>query len=412
MAFSTLQDVITLLSKPGRDGFSDFDKLTISPILQFGTDDQPYLLQTLLPEQLKPKNQYTEGAIEYISSLAKAGSSYSPTDINKGGNRVAMFDVKVGFTNQKDVLDVASYEAIHDILQLSGDSANSPGLQEAAERLLNWTENNITKPMMDLNEVYRSQAILDGRVRRRGANGYSEDVIYPTAPGQRIDVPGGTVGAPAGWNNTSGYDVVADVLNIQTAARQKGLEIVRMISNYDVKMKFMRNDVVRSHFFGVTLRPTQQNDGIAVGSLPAIIDEDAVDVLLRGYRLPRWETYDKTYNQRNPTTGLLEQKRYFDRVNPTNGKEYDPILFVCRTNRNIVVSLPNPIGQVNLTNVLGYYAIGRCVGHSAPGRIMNRLLEDSLHPPSFTCELIQEGLPVLQSPESFFVLNVYRPSAT
>lgn len=408
MAFAVFRDVIEYLSKPGKDGYSDFDKLTVSPILQFGTNDDPYLLQTLLPEVVKSKNQYSEGAIEYISGLAAAGSSYAPTEINKGGSRVGMFNVNFGFTNQKDVLDVATYEAIHDILMLSDDSANMNNLEQAGESVLDWTANHITKPQMDLNELYRSQAIVDAKVERRGANGYAEDVIYPNGVGQRVSIPGGTVAAPGGWyKNDASYDPLQDFLAIQSSARKMGLEIIRVISDFDAKAVFMRSPAVKAQFFGIAMN-AGSGGSVNVSNLPQVIDEDAVDALLRRYRLPAWELYDKTYNFLD-SNNILQSRRFLDRVDDT-GKAYDPVIIHCRTRRNLIITLPAPIGQVNLTNTLGYYGIGRCVGHENPGRVLNRLLEDKLHPPSFTAEILQEGLPVIQSPESFFILKVYKPT--
>jgi hypothetical protein len=409
MAFAVFRDVIEYLSKPGKDGWNDFDKITRSNFLQFGTDDQPYVFQTLLPEQLKSKNQYSEGQIEYRSALAASGSSYSPTEINKGGNIIGAWDVKVGFTNQKDTLDVATYEMIHDILALSDDAANMSNVESAGESVLDWTSQNIVKPQMDLNEVHRGNAIIDAQMIRTGANGYSETVLYPNPTGMRVFIPGGTIAAPAGWYApaASNYDPMTDIISIQSAARAKGLEIVRIISSWSAKLAFMMQPTIRAQFAGVALAPGTTGS-IQVSSLPNMVDEDGVDALLRRWRLPKWETYDKTYNYRD-ATNLLQTRRFMDRVDGT-GKTYDPIILVCRTRRNYIVTLPAPIGQVNLTNVLGYFAIGRCVGHQNPGRILNRSLEDKLHPPSFTAEVIQESLPVLQAPESFYVLNIYRPS--
>ncbi|BAZ19400.1 hypothetical protein NIES4073_02700 (plasmid) [Kalymmatonema gypsitolerans NIES-4073] len=409
MAFAVFRDVIEFLSKPGKDGWSEFDKLTISPMLQFGTDDAPYFFQELLPERLVSKNQGTEGNIEYRSTLAASGSSYAPTDINKGGQIIGTFDYKLGFTNQKDVLDVATYEAIHDILQLSDDSANLSNLETAAEAVLDWTNQNIIKPQMDLNELFRSQAIIDALVKRRGANGYYEDVRYPNSPGQRVIIPGGTVAAPLGWYKTDGsYDSMLDLQAIQTVARKKGLEIVRIASSWEPKRAFMNNPAIKNRFSGVAIAPGAGGTGISTSALPNMVTEDGVDALLRQWRLPAWELYDKTYNYKD-ANGIIQTTGFMDKVDGT-GKKYNPVILTCRTRREWTITLPNPIGKVLLTNTLGYFGIGRCVGHQNPGRVLNRLLEDKLHPPSFTAEVIQEGLPILTAPEAHFVLNVYEPT--
>lgn len=409
MAFAVFRDVIDYMNKPSSNGFTAFEDITISASLPFGTDADPYRLAELLPEVLKPKNQYTQGAIEFISPLASAGSSYSPTEINKGGQRVGFFDVKFGFTNQKNVLDAATYETIADIMELSDDSSNRKPetLEAAAEQVIDWTYQQVTKPMLDLNELYRSQAICDARVNRVGANGYNEIVIYPDGEEQRADIPGGSEDAPAGWNTPDGsYDPLQDIIAVMQLARRKGLEIVGMYSDSDAKLKYMMNKAIIAHFMGISLAPGSDGQ-IQVNELPNIIDEDAIDALHRRYRLPPWTTYDKTYNELQDDN-LFEQVRFMERTDE-NGATYHPIIFVCRTNRNLIIELPDPIGAINLTNTLGYYGIGRCVGHPRPGRHLNQLLEDALHPPSFTAELIQEGLPVLQAPERFFVRNIFDP---
>lgn len=408
MPFAVFRDVIEYLSKPGKDGVSGFDKLVISPMLQFGTDDSPYFFQNLLPEKTVPRNSGTEGGIEFVSTLAAAGSSYSPTEINRGGQIVGTFDYKLGFTNQKDVLDVATYEMIHDILQLSDDSANLSNVETAAESVLDWTNQVIVKPQMDLNELHRSQAILDALVKRRGANGYYEDVKYPNASGQRVTIPGGTIATPAGWYTaTASYDPLNDFLAIQTLARNKGLEIVRIVSNWEPKRIFMRNLAIQNRFSGVAVAPSA-GGGIQTSALPNMVSEDIIDSLFQNWRLPPWELYSKTYNFRD-SNNLIKTMAFMDRFD-AQGKKYNPVLITCRTRREYVINLPNPIGKVLLNNVLGYFGIGRCVGHQNPGRILNRLLEDKLHPPSFTAEIIQESLPILQAPESHFVLNVYEPT--
>lgn len=389
----TLGDLVREVQQRG-----DLARLTISPLLQFGTEDDPYLGAELLPEITRRQNQYTEMEIRYQTLIANAGSHYSPAQLNPGGRITGEFDVKFGKVDQADTMTVQDYEDIMDLLELSNDATNNRDLR-AIMRLLNWFDVNIVRPVIELNEKYRWDMIVDAQVLRTGSNGYRELVIYPNPAGHRIAIPSGTVAAPTGWfGNDPAYDPFTDFLAIKRAAAAKGYRITRIISDFEAAYLYMNHPGTRQRFFGLAwVQGTNQ-----ITPIQRSVNMDDINGELRKNGLPAWEVYDRTYNYR-AADGSIAYSRFLER------QTFHPIIIVCNTQRSQEIDLGDQ-PTIILQNTLGYFGIGRMPGRPAPGRITNQKIVEDQYPESLYAECLQMGLPVNTSPEAMYVMKIMKPT--
>jgi hypothetical protein len=298
------------------------------------------------------------------------------------------------------------------LIALSSAGGNDNATIQAAAQVMRFLDRSIREPMLMLNELYRWQAIIDGVVKRRGSNGYSEDVNYPMPAGHRVTIPGGTAANPAGWFETDAtYDPYNDFLSAKRFLAAKGYTISRVISNFTVAHAFMSNPSVRDRLGGATVIGESGTLRRIAGS----VSMDRVNSELQAMMLPNWEIYDRTFNYRNPAStnvNGIDVGRFLDRT--ISGVKTHPVVLICASGReeNMIdfgdrSTLPN--GGITLENTLGYYGIGTVAGQSAPGRHFYENVTEK-HPGGLYAEAIQEGLPVITEPEAIYVMNVQEPT--
>jgi hypothetical protein len=401
----TIRETIQLLRDQG-----DFKRLAVDMMAQFGKENSPYLLAELLPEVLKFENAYSEMQIRYQTLLANAGSSYSPAQAGGGGRILGEFKVAFGHTNLFDNLTAHEWDQILKLLAMGDNGGGDNATLAAMAKILQFVA-NILESHMALNELYRSQALIDSQVKRRGSNGYAEDVAYPNPSGHRVNLASGTIATPTGWFGTvTAYDPFNDLFAAQRFLARKGYVIDKIVSNFTIAHQFAQHPSVRDRVGGVTLISA----GGGVTRPSGSVSMDKLDMELQANRLPPWTIYDKTYNFASTTSTKpsgVEVGQYL--LRGTAAAPIHPVLLVCRTGRDESLidfgdrsSLPN--GGLTLQNTLGYYGIGRVAGEAAPGR---KLFEETIdkHPVGMYAEMLQEGLPVITEPEAIYVLNVAAP---
>lgn len=399
----TLQDLVKELQLP-QNGISPMDRMRLDPAAQFGTSKKPYVGATLLPEVTKTKNQYTETQIRYRTILANSGTSYSPAVLNPGGRIVGSFDVKFGNTNQKDALDPATYEAVMDLLTQAGDTTSLD--MQAMTQVLNWYETSITGPVLELNEKQRWDAIVEAKVMRTGANGFSELVEYSNPAGHRVNVLSGSVANPAGWHETDGsYDPFLDFFAGLRFLAGKGYTVTRVLSCFEPWYTFAKNPAINTRFSGISIDVSGN-----LARTETLANRDRINAELQSNGIPKWEIYDRNYNFRNPNDpNNLESGRFLGERTDENGT-YFPIVLAATTGRNEIVELGPEQEPIRLEDTLGYFGVGRVVGQPTTGRIINTKVAD-MHPGGLEAECIQEGLPVITEPEALYIIKVYKPAA-
>lgn len=392
----------------------DYAKMSLDPMAQFGTEAKPLLGPTLLPEMgkdIRPEEGYTESQIRYYTTLANAGTSYSPAQMSTGGRIYGSFKVFFGNTNIADQMPGPEYEALLKLLRLSGDNPTMEGIR----RLLMFAETSVNLPLLMLNEVYRWMAICDGVVKRRGSNGYSEDVNYPRPAGHRVTVPGGTVAAPAGWySTTDSYNPFNDIEAGRKLLGDKGYTVTRIISDNTAFSAYVNNPRVRRDVGGGSL--TVQVGGNAIDRVQGTTTRKAVNAWLQDQDLPEWEVYNNSYSFLNPSAATVDAqvtpRRFLERTEGSGAKSHCVVLVAASGRNEPLMNLADwqsrPNGGVILPNTLGYYGIGCTAGQAAVGRTFNDKVITE-HPYGYKLEGIQEGLPVITEPEAFFILRVVEP---
>jgi hypothetical protein len=397
---------------------NQFERLRLDIGAQFGRESAPLYGASVLPERLVEANAFKESYVRYRQTLAMAGSSYSPAQLSTGGRVYGEIQVSLGNTNIKDQLIGPELDRLMRLVNLA-DSTNQRATIEAARQILNFVDVSIREPILKLNELYRWQAIIDGVVKRRGSNGYSEDVTYFSPAGHRVTIPGGTVAAPGGWYSKSAtaYDPYLDFFAAQSFLRRKGYTISRIVSNYSAAFAFQSHPAVVNRLGGATFVDANGTPGRMMGS----VNMDSVQAGLRANMLPQWDIYDTVYDNRNPATPAADEfmsgTRYLDRkYEPTTGVFVDahPVVLLCQTGRDeSVIDFGDrsslPMGGITLQDTLGYYAVGTVTGEPGPGRKYSDRIETE-HPGGYRAEMIQEGLPVITEPEAIYVMMVQAPA--
>lgn len=375
-----------------------FEDIASSPALQFGTKKEPFLFSELMPEVKKMNNSFEDHSIEYFSLIGNAGSDYSPSQLNPGGQLVGSFLVRMGKSDQADTMSAQAYDTIMDILALSGDSTNNRDLAAMAE-LTKWYDRAIAQPLMRLGEKYRADAVIDAQVLRTGSNGYQELVRYPDPPGQRVNVPSGTAAAPTGWYGSDPtYSVLRDLVSVKRAMKAKGRDLVKIISNYEGFSLFMSHPSTANLFSGVSLAPGTNQFSPTIGA----VTDRGINDLLATYEMPNWTVYDRTYNFRD-AAGAIQSAKFTER------STYIPIILISSTGQDqrIDLGLDKPL---ILENTLGYYALGRLGGQASPGRVTNNKMTADQYPEILRSEMLEMALPVISSPQSIYVLKIMKPT--
>lgn len=404
----TLFDLVDTLRRQ-----KDLFRLILSPDMQFGSASAPRLGAELLPEYTRNKNAWTETQVRYRTTLARPTADFSPPILDKSGRLVGSFDVRLGTSSRASSMEAQDIEELNELLNLANQRSDTRLSDEALLRMYNWYDRELMQPIQDYNELQRWQAICDGEVERQiaeapiGASPTAgrQKVVYPYFEGQRLPVPSGTTANPAGWYATMQsaqpyYDPLLDLIGVKRYLATKGYRLRRIISAYDPWLRFQQHPGIRARFQNL-----QFQTGSQVGTARLYqnsVSAAQVNQLLVDNDLPPFEVYDRTFNYRD-LDGSIHYGRYLER------ETYFPIVFVCDTERMQMIDLGDR-PTLELENTLGYYAIGRVMGHSQEGRVINTEVQDRRHPPSVYGEVIQMGLPVITEPESFAVLQIQKPT--
>lgn len=344
-----------------------------NPMAQFGPlpTQQPYLGPSLLPEQTVPDNYITETGMRTLSVIANSGSRYSPAQLKDTGEMVGTFSAVLADSDIARQFTGRDYDGLLDMLRRTGGGRPS---MDAAAAVLRWLDDTIVRALVDLNEVQRWQAIVDASVVRRGDNDYIETVSYPNPSGHRVNA-GGT------WSSDV-YDPYLDIIAMADLLRSKGYPVSRIVTSTKVLNIMLGNDMLVKRFGDIQLvgppinqsftrrmSQAQLNGGFALDGLPPI------------------ETYEAQYRA---TDGM-------HRFMPDT-----VMVFMGATGAGVEV--PIVAGSTYLPNTIGYFAIGRPVGQSAPGRVIRMFPQDH-KPPSIVAEGWQTALPVITVGEAFGVIK-------
>lgn len=383
------------------DGY--FDRVALDPNAQFGSEDQPMLGASILPEELVQENSYEETQVRYRTKPALDGTRYSPAQMQKSGHLVGSFKVDLGHTDTADQLTGHDHDGLVKLLNRGGD-------EQALSQVLQWTDKSLVRPHTIKNEIQRWQAIILGEVTRTGSDGYKETVSYYAPAGHRPVVEGGTINSPQGWYLDS-YDPFEDITKGVETLEDLGYAVAGMYCTGKLTGVLKRNGEVAKRASKVVVSASGQ-----ITSMSSRITNSQLQAIFEDEEMLMPTRYNGGYESAN---GF---KRFMD-ISPNNDRDY--FVIIGRTQRqwdmatnyagrvDATANTTNDYsdGSIQLDNTLGYYAIGRNVGQSASGRTVYTEPQER-KPQGLYGESYQCGLPVICEPQAIYVIQVKRPTAS
>lgn len=333
---------------------------------QFGRTGRNYVGTSLLPERLVPNNAFREESVRYRTVIANDGTRYSPTQL-KAGDLIGSFLVELGESDIARQFDSQMYDALLSYLMTNQS-------MEAVASVTNWLDTTVNLALIEHSEKQRWQAIVDASVVRVGDNAYSEDVPYSNPAGHRA-------AESAPWS-TDTTDIYADIIAMKQLLASKGYAVNRMFTSTNVLAIMAGNDTVKTRTNRVVVNASGQ-----ITSVGGSAARDEMDRALMADGLPAIETYDLQYRTQEGTEYFLKR---------------DVFVLVATTGQDESIDFGD---QVELfPDTLGYLAIGRAAGQSAPGRVIQAEAKTD-KPPRIEGEGWQTSLPVILHPEAIAVIH-------
>lgn len=354
----------SLLAAMRADG--TFETIARNRRAQFGRTGRNYLGASLLPERNVLENAFREEAIRYRTIVANDGTRYSPTQL-KAGDLIGSFLVELGESDIARQFDSQLYDAL--LRHLGGNQT-----MEGVASVTNWFDTVINLSLIEHSEKQRWQAIVDALVLRRGDNAYSEDVAYSNPAGHRV-------AQSAPWS-TDSTDIYADIFAGADLLASKGYTVSRMFTSRNVLAIMAGNNTVKTRT-GIAVVNTSGQIQSASGRAT----RDNINGTLQQDGLPAIETYDLQYRTQVGTEFFLKR---------------DVFVLVGTTGQDESIDFGD--SEELFPDTLGYLAIGKGAGQSAPGRVLRAEAKED-KPPRIEAEGWQTTLPVVLHPEAIFVVN-------
>jgi hypothetical protein len=347
-------------------------RVTRNPIAQFGPASRRYIGAEILPEQETTENSYQEDMIRYKTVIANDGSRYSPAQRKDSGELIGSFLVILGNQDIKREFTGRDYDGFVRLL-------NSRPSYESVLQLTGWLDTTVNRALIELSEKHRWDAIVSAQVVRQGDNGYQETVTIPNPAGHRV-------GAGGTWSSNV-YDPYPDLMAAAQKLWDKGYTVNRIVTSRKVIGILSKNTNMINRTTG---RLFQKTDGSIGVTGQGRTNLDAINALMAADGLPGIETYDLQYNTQTGSARFLP-----DSV----------MCFFSMTGRDAVITEQSQGTVLEvIPDTLGYQAVGRAVGQSAPGRIIRMFPHDN-KPPRIEAEGWQTSFPVITEPEAMFVIT-------
>lgn len=353
-----MPDLLKLVDALIRDG--QFERTMNNPLGQFGTQTRQYIGATLLPEDLREDNQYTEDGIKFRTVIAAATDRYSPAQL-RGNEIVGSFDVKLGDQDIAREMSGREFDALNRMLAAGNDL-------QAAAALLNWVDIVINRGMLELAEKERWDAILNASVIRKGDAG-QETVTYANPAGHRV-------AASAAWSNPA-TDPRDDIFALMTVLANKGHMVNRIITTQSTISILLNNPNMRG---AIGDQYAGQAGRLTLAQLNSIFEADG---------LPPIERYNLRYTDVSGDAQFLPDGNF---------------VMVATTGRDMAIDNGDAEDNFVVADTIGYYGVGVPTGRSTPGRTVWVEPKDN-KPPRIESEGWGVGLPVITEPEAIGVIN-------
>ncbi|MBW4648919.1 MAG: major capsid protein [Kastovskya adunca ATA6-11-RM4] len=358
-------DLLTLVSQMQEEG--KFAQIARNPLAQFQAPRRRYIGAEILPERPVEENMFREDEVKFRTVVANDGTRYSPTQ-KKDGDLIGFVDVDLGNSDIARDLNGRQYDAL---IKLLGRGSS----MEAMAQVANWADVVLNRALGEKSEKERWEAIVNAQVVRQGDNSYQEIVNFSNPAGHRVT-------AVTPWSDDT-YDPFVDIFSMVDLLYAKGYMVSRIVSGRKVTSIMGNNDKVRTRTSRVQVSPTGQIQGV-----PGRAEKASIDAIFGADGLPPIELYDLQYRTQNGSIRFLPD---------------DCMVFICSTGRDENLDLGD--GQIlPIQDTLGYYAIGRAVGQTGPGRVIN-VVSKTDKPPRLEGEAYQTSFPVVLEPEAIAVIK-------
>jgi hypothetical protein len=361
-------DIASMVGQMTRDG--SVRRIVRNRAAQFGPPTAPLLGATILPARDVPENAYTDDQVRYRSFVANDATRYSPPALKKGV-LVGSVDVKLLEADIGSEMTAQDLDAVIRYLERNMT-------MQAVASITNFLDSTVNRPLEQLREKHRWEAIENAQIVRVGISGYAETISLSNPTGHRASAAGA-------WSNNAN-DPMADVFNRRALLTSKGFRVNRIVTTLSVMNIMSLNAIMRSRAGTISLNV---GGGLAVNSGAATFDQ--IGAIFAANGLPRPEMYDEVYHDQ------LGTKRYISD---------DVMIFVGTTGRSesVNVGTDAEITLELLPNVLGYYGVGRAAGQSDSGRVaLSRFFEDK--PPRIETQGWETSAPVILEPEAIATIT-------
>lgn len=358
-----MADLFTLVQQMIANG--QFAALAGNPLAQFGPQRQ-YLGATILPERLVAENLYYEASIRYRTVIANDGTRYSPAQKKASGELVGEFLVELGDQDIARELSGRDYDALLKLLASTASVA-------AVDFMVGWTDRTVNQALIEKTELQRWQALVGASVVRVGDNGYTETVSYPNPAGHRAAAGGA-------WTSDA-YDPYADISAMADLLADKGYTLSRIITSRAVVSILARNAKIQERVAPVRV--------LAASNVFGRVGAQEINGAFQADNLPPIETYDLLYR---------------DQVGSARFLPAGTMVFIADTGIDGSLDLGDAARFLPNQGTLGYTAIGRAVGQTAPGRVIRAEVKQD-KPPRVEAEGWMTSLPVVTEPEGVAVIH-------
>ena len=357
-------DLVTLLNEINQT--TGFERIARNPAAQFGRPKRRYLGAELLPERMVQANAYREQSFNYRTVIANSGTRYSPSQ-KKGNSLVGSFMVELA---ESDIANEFTGHQLDVLMSLLQRNAS----MDAMASITNWLDTTVNLGLGELLEAQRWQAIVGASIERTGDNKLSETITYSNPAGHRVT-------AAAAWSDDAN-DPFEDIFTIVDLLAGKGYNVNRIITRRSVVSIMSANANVKTRVGVAVVNPSGQITSAAGRATMA-----AINGVLQDDGLPAIELYDQQYRTQTGTEFFLPA---------------GTMVFACTTGRMEDIDLGDETRTIYDT--LGYTAVGRGVGQSAPGRVLQAEAKTD-KPPRIEAEGWQTALPVITEPEALAVIS-------
>ncbi|NEO59311.1 MAG: hypothetical protein F6J98_02425 [Moorea sp. SIO4G2] len=387
----TPEELFEYLEKEGL-----LDRILMSPYLQYGDANNPYLGAIYLPETNRP-NEITEVIVKTISPIAKDADMYSPVPMSPHGTSEKIMNISLA------VSDIGMKMLARDIDTMTQLLTGERGVTGtlAIRQALNFVA-MVKEGHAKNNETKRWYLFNTGTVPIVGLDGYRYDVKYPVDSSyyQIVNVKNGGSGKLSdsgdklrGWFNPS-YDIIDDIRGMKDSLKDSGFNLESIICDRWTWNLIQKHPLISERTNSVMFVDAQgQIRSYAQRASIAAVNQYFID-----NDLPTLTVNESMYTEDNGV------KREFMRPPLIHPKRHY-MVFIGKVMVPVAPWIDPDTLPIDDPNLLGYFAIGTLTGEASPG-LSTKTRFHKMKPIAWEIQSSQVGLPVLKVDEAIRVLVI------